>query len=86
MALLFGFVHGLGLAGFLSDAGMASESVLWPLLGFNLGLEFGQICIIFICWIIYSKAEHFIEEPLPSILSGSLFGLGYFWFLTRTFT
>tara|TARA_B110000003_G_scaffold88788_1_gene90837 strand:+ start:5383 stop:6600 length:1218 start_codon:yes stop_codon:yes gene_type:complete len=86
MALLFGFVHGLGFAGFLSEAGMASESVLWPLLGFNLGLEFGQICIIFLCWIIYSKAEHFIEEPLPSILSGSLFGLGFFWFLTRTFT
>ena len=86
MALLFGFVHGLGFAGFLSETGVTSDNILWPLLGFNLGLEFGQVCIISLCWVIYSKAESYIREPLPSILSGSLFGLGFFWLLTRTFT
>jgi len=86
IALLFGFVHGLGFAGFLSETGMTSSNILWPLLGFNLGLEFGQICIISSCWIIYYYAKSLIKEPLPSILSGGLFGLGFFWFLTRTFT
>jgi hypothetical protein len=85
MALLFGFAHGLGFAGFLSETGMTTNNILWPLLGFNLGLEFGQVCIISLCWIIYYFTKSLIKEPLPSIVSGSLFGLGFFWFLTRTF-
>ena len=79
-------MHGWGFAGFVSVSGVTSDIILGPLLGFDLGLEFWQVCIISLCWVIYSKAESYIREPLPSILSGSLFGLGFFWLLSRTFT
>jgi len=85
-AILFGFIHGLGFAGFLMDTGIVGSNLLWPLLGFNLGLEFGQIGIVTLSWIIYHHFKGLIREPLPSLVSGGLFGLGFFWFMTRTFT
>jgi len=84
-AILFGFIHGLGFAGFLMDTGIVGSNLLWPLLGFNLGLEFGQIGIVTLSWILYHHFKGFIREPLPSLVSGGLFGLGFFWFMTRTF-
>ena len=85
-AILFGFIHGLGFAGFLMDTGIVGSNLLWPLLGFNLGLEFGQIGIVTLSWIIYHHFKGLIRKPLPSLVSGGLFGLGFFWFITRTFT
>ena len=43
--LIFGLLHGLGFAGFLKDSGIDNENILLPLLSFNIGLEFGQLCI-----------------------------------------
>jgi hypothetical protein len=68
------------------DTGIVGSNLLWPLLGFNLGLEFGQIGIVTLSWIIYHHFKGLIREPLPSLVSGGLFGLGFFWFMTRTFT
>ena len=85
-ALIFGFIHGLGFAGFLRDSGIENTGILWPLLGFNLGLEFGQLCIIVLVWVIFRKTKHLIKEPIPSIASGGLFGIGFYWLIFRTFT
>ena len=85
-ALIFGFIHGLGFAGFLKDSGIENTDILWPLLGFNLGLEFGQLCIIATVWIIFRRIKHLIKEPIPSIASGGLFGIGFYWLILRTFT
>jgi hypothetical protein len=46
MALVFGLVHGMGFAnGLRSLLGKESE-ILVPLLGFNLGLEAGQVVVV----------------------------------------
>ncbi|MHC5212130.1 MAG: HupE/UreJ family protein [Planctomycetota bacterium] len=45
-ALLFGLVHGLGFAGFLGQALAGEERRLVPLLGFNLGVEAGQLAVV----------------------------------------
>lgn len=42
----FGLIHGLGFANFLSALLGEGESLLIPLLAFNLGLEAGQIIIV----------------------------------------
>jgi len=39
----FGLVHGFGFAGFLMETGLLGSSLFVPLLGFNLGVEAGQL-------------------------------------------
>ncbi len=46
VATAFGLLHGLGFAGALADLLPQTESVLGPLLGFNLGVELGQISFV----------------------------------------
>lgn len=46
MVSLFGLVHGFGFAGPLQDLGLAPGQLALPLLGFNLGVELGQLAIV----------------------------------------
>lgn len=46
MVSLFGLVHGFGFAGPLQDLGLAQGQLALPLLGFNLGVELGQLVIV----------------------------------------
>jgi len=46
IAFVFGLVHGFGFAGALRELGLASERIVPTLLGFNLGVEIGQIGVI----------------------------------------
>lgn len=45
-ALLFGLVHGFGFAGVLGDIGLPSDARAMALIGFNLGVELGQLCFV----------------------------------------
>lgn len=45
-ALFFGLIHGLGFSNFLKSLLGKENSILEPLLAFNLGLELGQIVIV----------------------------------------
>ena len=42
----FGLVHGFGFAGALKDLGLNAGSLAGPLLGFNLGVELGQLALV----------------------------------------
>ncbi|WP_052223072.1 HupE/UreJ family protein [Novosphingobium malaysiense] len=42
----FGTLHGLGFAGALAKIGLAPSSVTWSLVGFNLGVEIGQLVFV----------------------------------------
>jgi len=46
LALIFGFVHGLGFSNYLSAILGKEESIFGPLFSFNLGVELGQILIV----------------------------------------
>lgn len=52
-ALFFGLIHGLGFSNYLKSFLGKGESVVFQLLSFNLGLEFGQIIIV-LCLLIIS--------------------------------
>jgi len=52
LALLFGLVHGLGFANTLRFMLARDESLTWPLLQFNLGLEAGQIVVVTIILVL----------------------------------
>jgi uncharacterized membrane-anchored protein YitT (DUF2179 family) len=46
LALFFGLIHGLGFANTLRFMLAEGDSIAWPLLQFNLGLEAGQIVVV----------------------------------------
>ena len=46
LALFFGFIHGLGFASYFKALLGKEASIIGPLLGFNLGVELGQLCIV----------------------------------------
>ena len=46
MVSFFGLVHGFGFAGPLQDLGLHGADILLPLLGFNLGVELGQLLLV----------------------------------------
>jgi len=46
MVGIFGLIHGLGFSYLLSSMLGHNESVFWPLLYFNLGIETGQLLIV----------------------------------------
>jgi drug/metabolite transporter (DMT)-like permease len=53
-ALFFGLIHGLGFANTIRAMLARDQSITWPLLQFNLGLEAGQVVlVIFILLLAY---------------------------------
>ncbi len=46
LPLGFGLIHGLGFAAYLRSLLGAEESILWPLLWFNVGLEGAQLLVV----------------------------------------
>lgn len=46
VVLAFGLLHGLGFAGVLSEYGLGSSNFVAKLIGFNLGVELGQLAVI----------------------------------------
>lgn len=46
MVGLFGLVHGVGFAGPLKDLGLRGAELVLPLLGFNVGVELGQLAVV----------------------------------------
>lgn len=42
----FGLIHGFGFASVLGDLGLAKEGMIASLVGFNLGVEIGQLAIV----------------------------------------
>ncbi len=52
IVILFGLIHGLGFSNYLRFLLSEGESIVVPLLGFNVGLELGQILILFVALLI----------------------------------
>ena len=52
LALFFGLVHGLGFSNYLKSLLGKDQSILMQLLAFNIGLELGQLMIVFFILLI----------------------------------
>jgi hypothetical protein len=61
IALFFGLIHGMGFANTIRVMLASSQSITIPLLGFNLGLEAGQIVVVtfilLMAWLLVTKAR-----------------------------
>ncbi len=61
---LFGLLHGLGFAGVLSEKleGIPRDKLAWPLLGFNVGVELGQIAVLLVAFILFWPLRKWEKE------------------------
>jgi hydrogenase/urease accessory protein HupE len=58
IAFGFGLIHGFGFANVLRELDLSSTALAWPLAGFNLGVEIGQLVIVLLLLpIIYAARE-----------------------------
>lgn len=65
MALGFGFLHGLGFAGTLRAAGLPAHAIPMALLGFNVGIELGQL--VFVATVVaLTVATRPLQRRLPA--------------------
>ncbi len=62
-AIIFGLVHGAGFAGYLRA--MFLDPITLPLIGFNLGIEAGQILVLSIVCLTLTMADRLLGVGLP---------------------
>ena len=87
VAFLFGLIHGFGFAGALTSAGLPPKNLPIALLGFNVGVEIGQVAFVLLV-VLLERSFRQLEirwprwaEMLPGYAVGSL---GAFWTIQRT--
>jgi hydrogenase/urease accessory protein HupE len=59
--LAFGLIHGLGFSNFLSAMLFEDESIIAPLLGFNIGIEVAQLIIVLMVLLFLSLSDRFLQ-------------------------
>jgi hypothetical protein len=88
LAFLFGLLHGFGFGGELREAGLPQPGLGAALLGFNLGIEVGQLAVVAALWFALRTlaARRFaLHAAVVDAASAAVLALGVFWFVSRTF-
>ena len=62
VVFLFGLVHGLGFAGFFGKLGLPGGQFWSALLGFNLGVEIGQLGVLLLAVILVMLVRQALPE------------------------
>jgi hypothetical protein len=87
VVFFFGLIHGLGFAGALSAFDLDPTSLVIGLLGFNVGVEFGQLAVIALVfgatfWLTEDKAyRKWVVVPGSSLIAL----MGIYWTIERVF-
>lgn len=81
----FGLLHGLGFASVLRDYGLPKNDFIPVLLSFNLGVELGQLAVLFVAglvtwWFRNTKAYRYVVQIPVSVCIGLV---GIYWFVER---
>ena len=81
--LIFGFIHGTGLATKILDYEIADDGLLPNLLAFNLGVEIGQILALAVILIVmgfWRRSPHFMRQAYSAnvtVMSLGFMLMGY---------
>ena len=87
VAFVFGLVHGFGFASVLGDLGLPSNALLIALVGFNLGVEAGQLGIVapFVPLAFALRQTFFYRSVLMRAGSGLIALIALVWLVERAF-
>lgn len=82
----FGLVHGFGFAGAMQDLGLSAGDLAWPLLGFNLGVELGQLMLVVLVlplgFVLRRTTLYRMGVVLPG--SAAIAAMALVWFIERS--
>jgi hypothetical protein len=86
VASIFGLIHGLGFAGALTELGLDRDAMVRALIGFNLGVELGQVAFValvmpLVAWL--SRPGRLSRLPQALSVVVAIFGAG--WLVERLF-
>jgi len=90
----FGLVHGLGFAGFFGELGLPPGQFWIALIGFNIGVEIGQLTVILSAVVVGVFVRRWLQDPdglhryrkWIAQPGSALIGLtGLWWGVTRLF-
>jgi hypothetical protein len=86
LALLFGFIHGMGFSYLLRSMLGKEASVVFPLLSFNLGLELGQLIIVAVMLlfsVFLTRFTRIKKSDYVFFISSAVFGIAFLLFVQR---
>ena len=87
MAFAFGLVHGFGFASALIDLGLPTGARAAALLGFNLGVEVGQLVVV-TAWLplaYLARASVLYQRIVLKTGSAAIAVAGFAWLISRAF-
>lgn len=83
----FGLFHGFGFASVLADIGIGGEYLVHTLLGFNVGVEIGQVAIVAAAFpVLYLlRRNRYYPFVVMQAGAGALILISLYWFVERGF-
>lgn len=84
----FGLLHGLGFASVLTEFGLSAQSFVAGLIGFNVGVELGQLAVILICFALvgfWFRNKSWYHSVIVVNGSAAIALVGTYWFIERVF-
>lgn len=90
VVVIFGLIHGMGFAGFFGSLGLPQGQFWSALVGFNIGVEIGQLTVValaaILLWPIASRIQKATYRSFIAIPACGFIGLvGAFWTFERIF-
>lgn len=84
----FGLLHGLGFASVLTDVGLEPVRFVAGLVGFNIGVELGQLAVIAVCFLavgLWFRHKPWYRQRITNPASLLIAVIATWWFIERTF-
>ncbi len=86
IAFVFGLFHGFGFASVLADLGLHNSSLVYSLLGFNIGVEIGQLVILMMIFpLLFLIRKRKVYPRIIVFGSVLLIVISAYWMIERLF-
>lgn len=87
VVFIFGLFHGFGFANVLEPLGLDTARKAIGLASFNIGVELGQLAIVFVVFPILFALRNLRSYRVVALQGGSvaLIAIAIFWFVERTY-
>jgi HupE / UreJ protein len=86
VTFVFGLLHGMGFADLLRQMNLPAANIPGALIGFNLGVEIGQLSVVIPVFLLLRLLERWrLGAPVRWAASAFAVAAGLFWFVQRAF-